>query len=140
MYESDLSTKHVDPLFGGSLGNDITIIDVSNEDCGGRFPGEDGVALPVGGGADEGLREAWVGNKGLEEVLWGPDKAFFIDGRYVAELGPRPTSRRYQICFRSDEGFAQLCFVFQQFTRWDEARQDKREVASLIVVCRPGAV
>jgi hypothetical protein len=84
MDERDLSTKHVYAFFGGSLGDKVALVYVCNEDCGGVLPGVNGVALPMGGGANESLHEAWVGTECAEEILRGPYKAVLIDGRYVA--------------------------------------------------------
>jgi hypothetical protein len=66
------------------LGDEVTVVDVSNEDGRGLFPGEHGVALPVGWGADESLSEAGVGDECVKKILGGPDHAFFIDSGYVA--------------------------------------------------------
>jgi hypothetical protein len=55
MNERDLSTKHVYTLLGGSLGDEVPFVDVCNEYSGGLLSREDRVALPVGGGTDEGV-------------------------------------------------------------------------------------
>jgi hypothetical protein len=140
MNECDLSTKHVDTLLGGLLGDEVTFVNICDEDSGGLLPGEDWVALPVRRGTDEGLCEARVGGECVEKILWGPDKTFLVNSGYVAELGPRPTVRWYQVCFRAEEWFAKLSFVFQQLACGDEAGQDIREVAGLVIVHRPRAV
>jgi hypothetical protein len=64
--ERNLPAKHVDTLFGGTLRDDVSVVNICNKDCGGRLPREDWVTLPVRRSTDEGFREAWVGDEGVE--------------------------------------------------------------------------
>jgi hypothetical protein len=108
MDERNLAAKHINSLFGGTLGDQVTVVNVCDEDGGGVLPRKNGVTLPVRGGANECVGEAGVGDECKEEVFRGPDQAIFVNSGYITQLGPRPTARRYQVRVRSAERFAHV--------------------------------
>jgi hypothetical protein len=90
--EHYLHSEHGDALGGGVLCDEKAIVDVGNEYHRGRFTQCDGVPLPMGGGANESLREAQVGDECMEQVLWRPDVPTLINRWHVPQLGPRSTT------------------------------------------------
>jgi hypothetical protein len=112
----------------------VTLVDISDKHCGHILTRCDRVPLPVGGCADEGIGEAWVGNECVEKVLIRPYIAFLVNCWHIAQLGPRPTAGRHEISRHTIEGLTQLGFEGHEVFRRDEASEYIGKVVCLVVV------
>jgi hypothetical protein len=65
----NLATKHVHPLFGGPLRDEVPFVDVGDEHGGGVLPREYGVTLPVGGSTYKSVGEAGISDEGMEKIF-----------------------------------------------------------------------